>query len=438
MKLPDLEKLSDKLNNTSLNTNFGYITRVIGLVIEARGPAGVCIGEICLIKNDEKSIKAEVVGFKDNKVLLMPIGKMKGINPGAKVVATGEKFTLKIGESLLGNVLNGLGQPYNQEIEYVSGLEEISVSRTPPPPLERTRIKDPLSLGVRSIDGLLTCGCGQRLGIFAGSGVGKSTLLGMIARNTEAEINVIGLIGERGREVKDFIEENLGKKGLKKSLVVAATSDKPPLIRVKAAKITTAIAEYFRDQGKDVLLMMDSVTRVARAFREVGLAVGEPPATRGYPPSVFEELPKLLERTGTNKHGSITALYSVLVEGDDFNEPISDTVRGILDGHISLSRDLASRNHYPAVDVLESVSRLMPDIVDDEQLKAAGKLKKMLADYRDSEDLINIGAYEPGSNSDVDQAIENIDDINDFLQQQVDENNSFENTVERLKSIVSK
>ncbi|ACL70436.1 flagellar protein export ATPase FliI [Halothermothrix orenii] len=437
MKGIDFSQLTSVVDRARVTRNYGHITRVVGLIIESKGPE-VSIGEICLIKNGKRSVKAEVVGFDKDKVLLMPIGEMRGINPGARVVATGEKLTVKVGEGLLGQVLNGLGQPISSGLKMRHGFTEVPVMAQPPDPLLRKRITEPLSLGIRSIDGLLTCGRGQRVGIFAGSGVGKSTLLGMAARNTEADINVIGLVGERGREVRDFIERDLGPEGLKKSIVVVATSDKPALVRVKAAYVATAIAEFFRDQGKNVLLMMDSVTRVAMAFREVGLAVGEPPATRGYPPSVYAELPKLLERAGTNQHGTITALYTVLVEGDDFNEPVSDTVRGILDGHIVLSRDLASRNHYPAVDVLESVSRLMPDIVDEEHLQAAGEVKKMLADYRESEDLINIGAYKPGSNPAIDRALENINDINTFLRQGIGQKSSFEETVTMLKQIAGK
>lgn len=435
MKRLDLTRLSEKLGDLKLTSNFGYTTRVVGLVIESQGPE-VSIGEICLIKNGNQEIRTEVVGFDNNKVLLMPIGEMEGINPGARVIATGESLKVKVGKELLGQVLDGLGNPLLVQDKFFSGLTEVSVKAHPPDPLLRKRISEPLSLGIRCIDGLLTCGKGQRFGIFAGSGVGKSTLMGMVARNTEADINVIGLVGERGREVKDFIERDLGPEGLKKSIVVIATSDKPALVRVKAAHVTTAIAEYFRDQGYDVLLMMDSITRVAMALREVGLAVGEPPATRGYPPSVFAELPKLLERTGTNEKGTITALYTVLVEGDDFNEPISDTVRGILDGHIVLSRDLAARNHYPAIDVLASVSRVMPEIVDKPHLEAAGEFKKLLADYRESEDLINIGAYQPGSNVNVDRALNKIDDINSFLQQGVDEKTDFMATINTLKEIV--
>lgn len=433
----DFAELSSRVKDASIKGNFGYITRVVGLIIESRGPE-VSIGEICLIKNHDRSVRAEVVGFEDNKVLLMPIGDIEGVNPGARVMATGEKFTVNVGEKLLGSVLNGLGRPEKTDIKnkVYEELPEVPVTNDPPDPLERQRITRPLSLGIRSIDGLLTCGRGQRVGIFAGSGVGKSTLLGMAARNTEADINIIGLIGERGREVRDFIEKDLGEKGLNKSIIVVATSDEPALVRFKASQVTTALAEYFRGQGKDVLLMMDSLTRVARALREIGLAVGEPPATRGYPPSVFNKLPRLLERTGAGNKGTITALYTVLVEGDDFNEPVSDTVRAILDGHIDLSRDLASRNHYPAVDILSSVSRVMPEITEKEHLQAAGEFKKLLADYRESEDLINIGAYEEGSNPDVDRAIERIEEINQFLQQDIDESTDFEQTIETVKNIV--
>ncbi len=435
MSIVDYDRLKSTLEISDTRRNFGHITRVVGLIIESRGPE-VSIGEICLIKNHERTVRAEVVGFDDNRVLLMPIGDIKGVNPGARVVATGEKFAVKVGEGILGCVLNGLGRPEMGEIDARSEMSEVPATQNPPDPLKRQRITEPLSLGIRSIDGLLTCGRGQRIGIFAGSGVGKSTLLGMAARNTEADVNVIGLIGERGREVRDFIEKDLGEEGLEKSIIVVATSDEPALVRFKASQVTTAIAEYFRDQGEDVLLMMDSLTRVARALREIGLAVGEPPTTRGYPPSVFNRLPRLLERTGAGEKGTITALYTVLVEGDDFNEPISDTVRAILDGHIDLSRDLASRNHYPAVDVLSSVSRVMKDIVPEEHEESAGEFKKLLADYRESEDLINIGAYEKGSNPDVDRAIERIEDINDFLQQDIEEDASYEGTISQLKNIV--
>ncbi|HHU92554.1 MAG TPA: flagellar protein export ATPase FliI [Halanaerobiaceae bacterium] len=434
MRRLDLTELSSIVEESNSYSNFGYITRVVGLIIEAQGPE-VSIGELCLIKHQQKTIRAEVVGFDNNKVLLMPIGDMEGITPGARVVATGERMTVKVGEELLGHVLDGLGRPIGEELAPMPGLVEMPLKAEPPDPLSRQRISQPLALGIRSIDGLLTCGRGQRIGIFAGSGVGKSTLMGMAARNTEADINVIGLVGERGREVLDFIERDLGAEALKRSVVVVATSDKPALVRVKAALVTTAIAEYFREKGYDVLLMMDSVTRVAMALREVGLATGEPPTTRGYPPSVFAELPKLLERTGTSARGSITALYTVLVEGDDFNEPVSDTVRGILDGHIVLSRDLASRNHYPAIDVLDSVSRVMPEVTDLTHQEAAGEIKRLLSEYRQAEDLINIGAYQPGSNPVVDRAINKIDLINDFLRQGINEKADYKDTVSQLIEI---
>ncbi len=432
----DLEQLSSKIDKKELTRNFGHISRVVGLVIESYGPE-VKIGELCIIETAQGDIKAEVVGFDNNRVLLMPIGSMEGITPGARVFATGDTLKIKVGGKLLGQVLDGTGKPLLDREKVFSHLKEVEVHKNPPDPLKRQRVTESLSLGIRSIDTLLTCGKGQRLGIFAGSGVGKSTLMGMVARNTEADINVIGLIGERGREVNDFLERDLGQEGLKRSIVVVATSDKPALIRFKAASVTTAIAEYFRDQGKDVLLMMDSITRVATALREVGLAIGEPPATRGYPPSVFAKLPRLLERTGNNENGTITALYNVLVEGDDFNEPVSDTVRGILDGHITLSRDLAARNHYPAVDVLSSVSRVMPDIISSSHLNAAGEFKKLLADYKEAEDLINIGAYEPGSNPAVDRARERINAINDFLQQDINEKSNYEESINMLQKIVS-
>lgn len=435
MKKLDFTNLTARVEQLPTNSNFGHITRVVGLIIESQGPE-VSIGELCLIKHQDRTVRAEVVGFDDSKVLLMPIGDMEGITPGARVVATGEHMSVKVGEELLGQVVNGLGKPIHHNNGPMPGLIDMPLKAQPPDPLSRERITEPMALGIRSIDGLITCGRGQRIGIFAGSGVGKSTLMGMAARNTDADINVIGLVGERGREVLDFLERDLGQEALEHSVVVVATSDKPALVRVKAAHVTTAIAEYFRDQGYDVLLMMDSITRVAMAWREVGLAIGEPPTTRGYPPSVYAELPKLLERTGTNDRGSITALYTVLVEGDDFNEPISDTVRGILDGHILLSRELASRNHYPAVDVLESVSRVMPEVSSPEHLKAAGELKKLLADYREAEDLINIGAYQAGSNPSVDRAIDKIELIDNFLRQDMKEKTEFAETIRRLTEIV--
>jgi len=368
-------------------------------------------------------------------VLLMPLGDMEGIGPGSGVIATGGVLKVPVGEGLLGRVLDGLGSP-------IDGLGPLKfstmfpVTNPPPNPLSRKKISEVLELGIKSIDGILTCGKGQRVGIFSGSGIGKSTLLGMIARNTSADINIIGLIGERGREVREFLENDLGKDGLKRSVVVVATSDQPALVRLKSAQLVTAIAEYFRSLGKDVVLMMDSLTRFALAQREVGLAIGEPPVTRGYTPSVFAVLPKLLERTGTSDTGSITGMYAVLVDRDDLNEPITDAVRGILDGHIVLSRSLANKNHYPAVDVLESISRLMPNIVKPEQLEAAQKIKDIMAVYKDAEDLISIGAYNRGSDPKIDYAIEKIEVINKFLKQGINEKVSFESTVEELTSLL--
>ena len=434
-KLLDGAELAAHLDSYSPIKNFGKIKQVIGLIIESQGP-DVTLGEICLIKSEfcSEPIQAEVVGFKDNKVLLMPLQEMEGVGPGCRVESTGKSFKMKVGPQLLGQVLDGLGNPLT-EVDLGELEQEYPVHSSPPDPLARQRITDALPVGVRSIDGLLTCGRGQRLGIFAGSGVGKSTLMGMIARNTAADINVIGLIGERGREVKEFIEESLGEEGLQRSVVVVATSDQPALIRIKGALVATTIAEYFRDQGKDVLLMMDSITRFAMAQREVGLAVGEPPATRGYTPSVFALLPKLLERAGSGEQGTITGLYTVLVEGDDMNEPVADAARGILDGHITLSRDLAAQNHYPAVDVLESVSRVMNNITTAEHQEAAQQLREVLATYEESKDLVNIGAYEKGTNPELDYALDKLTEVRGFLQQQVNEKVEYEETIERLQSI---
>lgn len=422
----------DKIDPIRLN---GRVTQVIGLIIEAQGPA-VNLGELCYIYPKEKGtiLKAEVVGFRDERILLMPLGEMKDIGPGCEVVARGQSLTVQVGEVLLGKVLDGLGNCLDGKNNLFWG-EEYPVNNSPPNPLTRKRISQPLEVGVRAIDGALTCGKGQRVGIMAGSGVGKSTLLGMIARNTKADINVIALIGERGREVRDFIERDLGEEGLKRSVVVVATSDQPALIRVKGALVATAIAEYFRDQGKDVMLMMDSVTRFAMAQREIGLAIGEPPTTKGYTPSVFAILPKLLERSGTAECGSITALYTVLVEGDDMNEPITDAVRGILDGHIVLSRQLASQNHYPAIDLLNSVSRVMIEIVSNEHQEAANSLRNILATYKEAEDLINIGAYVAGSNPKIDFSLSKIDLVNSFLKQDIYEKLDYEQTKEKLLSL---
>jgi len=415
----------------------GKVSQVIGLVIESLGPPAQ-IGERCLIhyNRTRPPVDAEVVGFRDNKVLLMPLGEMEGIKPGSEVVATGHPLSVPVGDELLGRVFDGLGHPMDGGPEILAGAF-YPINASPPHSLKRKRITEALQLGIRAIDGLLTCGKGQRLGIFAGSGVGKSTILGMIARNTKADVNVIALTGERGREVRDFIERDLGEEGLKRSVLVVATSDQPALVRVKAAFVATTMAEYFRDQGRDVMLMMDSVTRFAMSQREIGLAIGEPPTTRGYTPSVFALLPRLLERAGTSEKGTITGLYTVLVDGDDMNEPIADAVRGILDGHIVLSRALAAQNHYPAVDILNSVSRVMPDITGPEHRQAAAQLRSVLASFKEAEDLINIGAYVPGSNPRIDYARERIEAVNAFLRQDVEEQSPYEDTVGRLEDLFS-
>ena len=393
----------------------GKVSKIVGLTIESIGP-DARLNDLCRITSDKsggQEVMAEVVGFKDNRVLLMPFESVDGIGPGSLVENTGDVLRVKVGPEILGKVVDGLGRPIDgSEIEHG---EAYSVEAPAPDPMTREIIHEVLPLGVKAVDGLITVGKGQRIGIFAGSGVGKSTLLGMFARNTKADINVIALIGERGREVREFIERDMGEEGMKRSVVVVATSDKPALIRNKAAKTATAIAEYFRDQGKDVLLMMDSLTRFSMAQREIGLASGEPPVTRGYPPSVYSEMPKLLERAGTAGQGSITGLYTVLVDGDDFNEPITDTARSILDGHIMLSRKLGHKNHYPAIDILQSISRVMSQIATKEHKQLAGKLKTVMATYNEAEDLINIGAYKSGSNKNIDFAISKIDKVNDFL-----------------------
>lgn len=429
--LEKYRRIVNRLNTMKLN---GKISQVIGVVVESKGPAAR-LGEICEIHYSRTTppVLAEVVGFRENSVLLMPMGEMADIAPGNDVIATGSQLKVKVGPGLLGRVLDGLGNPIDG-LGAVDADHEASVNRKPPHPLQRRRITEALSFGIKAVDGLLTCGKGQRIGIFAGSGVGKSTLLGMIARNTEADINVIALIGERGREVRDFLERDLGPEGLARSVVIVATSDQVAIARLRGAMLATAIAEYFRDAGKDVMLMMDSVTRVAWAQREIGLAVGEPPTTRGYTPSVFAMLPKLLERSGTSAHGSITGLYTVLVDGDDMNEPVADSVRSILDGHIVLSRDLAHRNHYPAIDVLQSVSRLISDVTTKAHRTAAGNLRDMLATYRSAEDLINIGAYVDGSNPKIDKSKACIDAVNAFLKQQVDEKTIFNETSQTLIS----
>lgn len=430
----DFSRFMTAIDRADLVRVVGKVVQVVGLVIEAQ-VQGVFVGELCRIEvSDTHSIRCEVVGFKEEKVLLMPLGPMAGIRPGSRIFATGSPIQVKVGMGLLGRVLNGLGEPMDNkgELEYDTVY---TIDNDPPDPVMRPRITTVMKTGVRAIDGLLTVGNGQRIGIFAGSGVGKSTLMGMLARNCSADINVISLVGERGREVKDFIEESLGEEGLKRSVVVCATSDVPPLIRLKGAMIGTAIAEYFRDQGKNVLFMMDSVTRFAMAQREIGLATGEPPTTKGYTPSVFAMLPRLMERAGTSEKGSITAIYTVLVDGGDMDEPVADAARGILDGHMVLSRDLAARNHYPCIDVGQSVSRLFSSIASDKHKKAAGQLREALAKYTEAEDLINIGAYVKGSNPKIDYAVEKIDAINDFLRQGTFDAVAYEKTVQTLSSI---
>ncbi|MGN0368589.1 MAG: flagellar protein export ATPase FliI [Wujia sp.] len=414
--------------------HYGKVSKVVGLTIESVGPPAK-LNDLCEIisKDGNTRVMAEVTGFRDNKVLLMPFDSVDGIGLGATVRNTNDVLRVPVGEHLLGKVLDGIGRPMDGST--LEGTDAYPIDAASPDPLKRKLISEILPLGVKAVDGLLTLGKGQRIGIFAGSGVGKSTLLGMFARNTQADINVIALIGERGREVGEFIARDLGEEGLKRSVLVIATSDKPALIRNKAAKTATAIAEYFRDQGKDVLLMMDSLTRFSMAQREIGLAIGEPPVTRGYPPSVYAELPKLLERAGNTQEGSITGLYTVLVDGDDFNEPITDTARGILDGHIVLSRSLAHKNHYPAIDVMASISRCMSAIASKEHKTAAGKLKNVLATYADAEDLINIGAYKSGSNKDIDYAITKIDRVNDFLMQEVDSKFLLEDELQQLQGL---
>jgi flagellum-specific ATP synthase len=434
MNMPQASRYIEHLRHIDPVLVNGKVTQVIGLTVESEGP-DASVGDVCYIYpyKSTKPLKAEVVGFRDNKVILMPLGDLHSVGPGCEVVGTGKPLSVQVGYELLGKVLDGLGQPLDGSF-LPSRMTHYSTHNMPSNPLKRPRVLEPLSVGIRAIDGLLTVGNGQRVGIFAGSGVGKSTLMGMIARNTAADVNVIALIGERGREVLDFIERDLGPEGLARSVVVVATSDQPALIRIKGALIATSIAEFFRDRGLNVMLMMDSVTRFAMAQREVGLAVGEPPATRGYTPSVFAMLPKLLERSGTNPKGSITAFYTVLVDGDDMNEPIADAVRGILDGHIVLNRNLANKGHFPAIDILASVSRVMKEIVPPEHQEAAQFLNQLLSIYKDSEDLINIGAYQRGSNPEIDMSLKYIQAINEFTRQKVDEKVTFTQVQERLLS----
>ncbi|HET6895497.1 MAG TPA: flagellar protein export ATPase FliI [Candidatus Baltobacteraceae bacterium] len=429
------DKYIGVIDSVDLVRQNGKVRQVIGVVIESLGP-NMAIGETCHIqyKRTAEPVLAEVVGFRDNKVLIMPLGELLGIGAGSEVVSLGKPLEIAVTDQLLGRVLDGLGRPIDGKGR-VFAEKRAQIIAAPPDALSRSRITQPLSLGIRAVDGLLTCGKGQRVGIFAGSGVGKSTILGMIARNTAADVNVIALIGERGKEVRDFIERDLGEEGLRRSVVVVSTSDQPALVRIKAAFVATTIAEYFRAQGLDVMFMMDSVTRFAMAQREVGLAIGEPTTTRGYTPSVFALLPKLLERAGTSQTGTITGLYSVLVDGDDMNEPVADAVRSILDGHIVLSRKLAAANQYPAIDVLASVSRVMPDVVDQNHYSAASGVRDVLATYRDAEDLINIGAYVPGSNPRVDLALSKIEAIRHFLRQGIYETAIFEESVAQLMSV---
>lgn len=431
-----IQKYSSLIEDYNFVRRKGRISKVIGLVYESIGPQ-TQVGEKCIIRGrgGEYEGYAEVVGFRDNNVLLMPLNHIKGISPGAEVIATGEPFYIEISDDVIGRILNGLGNPIDGKGD-IANKVKYQIDNTPPDPLMRERITEPVVTGIRSIDCLVTLGKGQKVGIFSGSGVGKSILMGMIARNTRADVTVIGLIGERGREVRDFIEKDLGEEGLKNAVVVVETNDKPALLRIKGVMTATTIAEYFRDKGMDVILLIDSATRVAMAQREIGLSIGEPPTTRGYPPSMYAFLPKLFERAGTGQKGSITGIYTVLVEGDDLSEPVSDITRSILDGHIVLSRKLANANHYPAVDVLESISRLMIDVVSKEQRTSANKIRNILATYKDSEDLINIGAYSKGSNPKIDEAIGAIESINQFLMQDIYEKDNFEESVKKMVELL--
>jgi len=441
----DWELYENRVLRTDYIKQNGRVTEIIGLVIESWGPAG-SVGDLCMIypRNGGAPVPAEIVGFRgsenigDNiKVLLMPLGDMRGISAGSEVVSTGKPYRLGVSDEMLGRVLDGLGNPLDGKSPYKAKDYRVC-DRVAPNPFSRKRISKHLATGIKAIDGLLTIGKGQRVGIFSGSGVGKSTLLGMIAKYTEADINVIALIGERGREVREFIEESLGDEGLLRSIVVVSTSDKPALVRINGAMLAMTIAEYFRDQGHNVMFMMDSLTRFSMAQREVGLAVGEPPTTKGYTPSVFALLPRFLERCGTTEHsGSITALVTVLVEADDMNDPIGDAARSILDGHIVLSRNLASRNHYPCIDILESISRVMIEIAPPKHMEAAGKLREVLAVYRDAEDLINLGAYKAGSNQKIDYSIKMINKINDYLCQKVEEHEDFSVIIDKLVALFS-
>ena len=431
----DFSKYHRALEKVDTLERAGRVTKIVGLTVEATGPAAK-IGDICdmYTLDGERRIQSEIVGFREGQTLLMPFGSVEGIGLGSYVVYTGLSLRVPVGKQFVGRILDALGRPFDDLPTPVPDAW-YPTENSPPNPLQRERIHEVLPLGIKAIDSMLTVGRGQRLGIFSGSGVGKSTLLGMIAKYAVADINVIVLVGERGREVRDFIERDLGPEGLKKSVLVIATSDQPALLRLKCAMTGTAMAEYFRDCGHKVLLLMDSLTRFAMAQREIGMATGEPPVSRGYPPSVYTILPKLLERSGMSDKGSITGLYTVLVEGDDLNEPISDTVRGILDGHIVLSRAIANTNHYPPIDILGSVSRVMPDIVDDEHFDTFGSLKNMIAVYREAEDLINIGAYKEGANPEIDRAVKLHPAIQSFLKQRMTESYSFEETLDMMAAI---
>jgi len=435
MTKPDINKYYRALEKNYVRKT-GRVSQVVGLTIESAGP-DVNIGQTCLIKAGKKSepVLSEVVGFRDSNILLMPLGEMSGVGPGDTVEALEKPITMRVSERLLGRVLDGLGNPMDGKPLPDEG-DEWRIVNPPPNPLYRNRILQPLPMGIKAIDGLLTIGKGQRVGIFAGSGVGKSTLMGMIARNTKADVNVIALVGERGREVREFLEKDLGEEGLRRSVMIIATSDKPALVRLKAAESATGVAEYFRSKGKNVMLLMDSLTRFAMAQREVGLAAGEPPVSRGYTPSVFAVIPKLLERAGNSEKGSITGLYTVLVDGDDFTEPVTDTARSVLDGHIVLSRKIANRNQWPAIDVLASISRVMPDIIEGGHKQIANTIKKAMAVYANSEDLINIGAYVKGSSPEIDDAIAKHDAINGFLEQAIDEKFEFEEALAGMAEIV--
>jgi len=432
----ELSSVFQKLKDIQPVKVYGKITKIVGLTVESEGPP-VSIGEIILMEDNNIKTPFQVIGFNNKKVISMPLGDVTGIYPGQKLYSTEKYPGLNIDESFLGRIINGLGEPIDGKSE-LNGRDYIKVYNKPVNAMKRKPITEVLSTGIRAIDGLSTIGKGQRIGIFSGSGVGKSTTMGMIARNTNADINVICLVGERGRELKDFIENSLGEDGLKKSVVIVATSDEPPLIKILSAFMATAISEYFSGLGHNVMLMMDSLTRLSMAQREVGLSAGEPPSTKGYTPSVFTQMPMLMERAGNFENkGSITAIYTILVEGDDINEPISDHARSILDGHIVLSREIAHKNHYPPIDVLGSISRLMDDLASDKHKDAAGQIKELIAVYKEAEDLINIGAYAEGSNQKIDIAIKKIEYINNFLKQGKNENTSFEQTVSIMLGIIN-